>query len=188
MRRTYCVSVWGAIFYFCLSFAPLHGAATRAPYAKDFGGWQISRELFDYIRLILPEGSTMLELGSGWGSSQLALHYTLYSVEHDPVWVDRYDSHYIYAPLVDGWYDVQVLERTLPKYYDLILVDGPPGHVGIGRIGFFHNLRLFRTDVPIIFDDVDRPAEYALMVQVATALRKPYQVFPSGAKKFGVVR
>ena len=32
--------------------------------------WAISEELFNYVREIIPEGETILELGSGWGSEQ----------------------------------------------------------------------------------------------------------------------
>ena len=45
--------------------------------------------------------------------------------------------------------------------YDLILVDGPLGT--IGRSGFYRNLALFRPDVPIILDDVDRKDELKLL-------------------------
>lgn len=153
--------------------------------AYNFGGIAISRELFNYIRNNLEDGKTILELGSGWGTGQLAKHYKVYSIEHDPGWLNKYGSHYIYAPIKDGWYDVEVLMRELPEHYDLILVDGPPGT--IGRQGFFTNLHLFKSDVPIIFDDVDRKPELQLMQNTANILNRSYKIFASRNKKFGVL-
>ena len=60
-----------------------------------------------------------------------------------------------------GWYDSDALKKQLPKDYDLILVDGPPGT--IGRSGFYKHLDLFRSNVPIIIDDVDRKEELVLL-------------------------
>jgi hypothetical protein len=155
-------------------------------YQEGFGEWSISRELFDYIRKIVPDGKVILEFGSGWASEQLSRYYTVYSIEHDKVWLDRYDTHYIYAPIKDGWYDVKALQEKLPKAYDLILVDGPTK--AIGRYGFYENLSLFNTNIPIIFDDVHRSAEYKLMVDVAKKLERTFVVFETEDNKtFGVI-
>ena len=67
--------------------------------------WSISKELFDYIRKILPEGSTIVELGSGWASEQLSKYYTVYSIEHSEKWLDKYNTNYIYAPIKNNWYE-----------------------------------------------------------------------------------
>ena len=149
--------------------------------------WSISEDLFNYIRRILPEGRTILELGSGWGTGQLSKFYTVYSIEHDKRWLDKYDSNYIYASIKNRWYDAEILRKELPKKYDLILVDGPTG--GIGRGGFYQNLDLFNTDVVMIFDDVHRQEEYDLMVTVATELNKKFTVSDQDkyGRKFGVV-
>ena len=157
---------------------------------EGFGDWSISKELFRYIRHLLPDGKTILELGSGWATGELAKYYTLCSIEHNLSWVGKYSSTYIHAPLKQGWYDVEILKKELPAHYDLILVDGPPGlmgPLGSGRIGFLYNLSLFNTNVPIIFDDVDRPAEYCIMNIVAHTLKKPFQIFEGSGKKFAVI-
>lgn len=151
-----------------------------------FGGWSIDKELFDYIRSILSDGKTLLELGSGWTSSKFSEYYEVYSVEHNSFWLGQYNTHYIYAPIINGWYDVVALEKNLPQKYDLILVDGPTGDIGRG--GFFTNLHLFDTNVPIIFDDVNRKAEHELMVLVAKKLNRTYRIISSSSKKsFGIV-
>lgn len=150
-----------------------------------FGGWSISQELFDYIRNNLESGKTILELGSGWGSGQLSEHYCVYSVEHDEDWMNLYNTHYLYAPIKDGWYDVELLKEQLPETYDLIIVDGPPGI--IGRAGFFMYLDLFKTDIPIIIDDINRQPEYELMLNLSEKLQRSYEIHESNKKQFGVL-
>ena len=117
--------------------------------------WSISQEMFDYIRSVLDDGATLLELGSGWASGQLSKYYTVYSIEHDRRWLYKYNTNYIYAPIRNRWYDIEVLKKELPIHYDLILVDGPPGPIGRGK--FYDYLDLFNTKVPIIFDDINEP-------------------------------
>jgi len=175
-------------FYECLTyFTSLTTKAKEKPQFKAFGAnWSISVELFNYVRDVLPRGKTMIELGSGWASGQFSKFYTVYSVEHDKKWVGKYNTNYIHAPIKNKWYDTNVLKKKLPKTYDLILVDGPPGFIGRG--GFYKNLHLFNTDVTIIFDDVNRKAEHKLMENVSKKLNRPYKIFTdSSRKKFGVI-
>lgn len=163
-----------------------------------FGGFSISQRLFSFILYTLNGHPTsksksankkpiLLELGSGWGTGVLSNFSEIYSVEHDPRWVGQYRSHYIHAPIVDGWYDVEVLKKELPKEYDLILVDGPPGY--IGRDGFLKNIHLFRMDVPIIIDDVHRQAELDLLIKTAEKLNREYKIYndENGESRFGVI-
>lgn len=124
---------------------------------KQLGGWAIDPEVYEFILKNLPEGSTILELGSGIGTSILAKRYTMYSIEHDLKFVGRYRSNYIYAPIHDGWYNVELIQQKLPEKYDMILVDGPPAE--IGRIGFWKNADLFNLDCLIVFDDTNRPKD-----------------------------
>lgn len=147
------------------------------------GMWSIQPGLIRTIKEILPTGKTILELGSGYGTSVLVEDYTVYSIEHNHRWLNRYHDNYIHAPLkehkavnhYDGtkWYDFEVLNRELPKIdYDLLLVDGPPYH----RAGFIKYFSLFKRDVPIVFDDYNRPADRAIVIKIAHLLNKPYIV------------
>ncbi len=46
----------------------------------------------------------------------------------------------------------------------------------------------FNTNVPIIFDDANRPAEYDLMVKVANAFNRSFTIFDDSVRKqFGVL-
>ena len=176
-----------------------------------FGGWSITEMCFDYIRDILLEGKTILELGSGEGTKELAKHYKMYSIENYKEWIDKYDSTYIYAPIrkyqkesdkswwndeeinftapegissedgsvtQKGWFDPDIVKSELPKEYDLILVDGPNGMFGRG--GFYKYLHWFKSDVPIIIDDIDRKAEEELMILVSKKLNRKYKVLTDG--------
>jgi hypothetical protein len=133
-------------------------------------GFSISHALFQWLRENLPEGKTILELGSGSGTAHLCERWDVISVEHDAAFVGRHPSTYIEAPIDGDWYDVSALREGLPSEYDLILVDGPPGT--IGRHGFLRHLGLFRDDVPIVFDDTHRPAERILAEEVARVMKR----------------
>ena len=157
---------------------------------KKFGGWAISKELFNWIVENLQSGKTILELGSGRGTEELTKHFKVYSIEHDKKWVGRAkESTYIHAPLVEysgyRWYDVEILKEQLPKEYDLILVDGPPGD--IGRVGFLKNIDLFNTDVTIIIDDSNRKEEAQMRNALVQKLRKKSDNYSGAGKTFSVL-
>jgi hypothetical protein len=168
----------------------------------SFGGWSISQTLFDTIHKILEPGDKILELGSGWGTGQLVKDYEVFSVEDNKNFLDIYESNYIYAPIVEekipqfpndkGWYDIDVLKENLPEKYDLILVDGPWGHIGRG--GFAKYLDVFRTDIPIIIDDIQREEELALVNAVVKKTEARKKIYTSPrlkseriAKQFAVL-
>ena len=135
----------------------------------NFGGSGISESMYKWIKDHLPSGSHILELGSGDVSTKyLSELYRLTSVEDKAEFLNRHPSHYIHAPLVNGWFDTAVLETQLPRDYDLILVDGPVGSEP--RAGFIKNLGLFKTNVPIIVDDTWREVEKQMAVDLAVEL------------------
>lgn len=155
--------------------------------SSKFGGWSISEQLFKYIRKILPEGCTILELGSGQGTQELAQHYNVISVEHDKKSLNLYPSSYIYAPIVNGWYDVRILEQRLKDLsYDLILVDGPTG--AIDRSKFLDNLHLFNLAVPIIFNNSSLNAAYESCIKTAEHLGRSFEMINAeSTKSFGII-
>ena len=170
----------------------------RRPGSAGWGGGSMDEAVFDAIRDILPEGKTVLELGSGWGSGQLVKHYTVYSIEHDNRWTDMYHWNYIYAPLKEHkamkryastrWYDADVLRKEIPKIqYDLLLIDGPPGELRGGLSKYFD---LFHTqDVPLIFDDLHRELDMRLCLHIASKLQKEVVIYGCGQrrKQFGII-
>ena len=149
------------------------------------GSWGITRELFDWIRDTLPDGKTILELGSGRGTVKLLEHYKVYSIEHSKRWLGlAKGGNYIYAPIKKysgySWYDADTL-TDLPQY-DLLLVDGPPGT--IGRMGIIKYRHLFDMTVPIIVDDTHRRDEQAIAVMLAGMYSKEIKKYGSTKKKF----
>lgn len=142
--------------------------------SADFGGSGITRELYDWILANIPQGSCILELGSGSVSTQhLSKHYRMVSVEDNAGFVGKFESHYIHAPNIGGWYDVSVLRRELSKVdpYRLLLVDGPSG--SISRMGLMGNLSLFNLDAVIIIDDTWRPVEKQMAAMLSQMLGRP---------------
>lgn len=152
---------------------------------NNLNNWAISEELFLCLLETLPVGSTILELGSGTGTLELSKHYNLVSIEHDKKWLNKYDSRYIYAPLVDDmWYDGEVLSRELRGIdYDLILIDGPPQH---RRKGIFNYLDLFNWNVPVIVDDINRQYDMDVAISLARYLGKIPRVYKHN-KYFAVI-
>jgi hypothetical protein len=144
--------------------------------------WRIGKGVRTAILQLLSPKATILELGSGEGTKWLTERYEVWSVEHDEMWLNVCEkSNYIHAPLVTledqttVWYNPTVLEENLPREYDLILIDGPPGKYG--REGILDNLHLLRTDVPIVIDDTIRADEANLSRELAFKLMRPMYVF-----------
>lgn len=155
---------------------------------SPLGGWAISKQLFDWLLDALPKKSMILELGSGSGTQQLAKHFRMVSVEHDPDFVGLYASTYIYAPIVNGWYDAAIIGDALSRLsvrYDLLLVDGPPQQ--FGRAGILRNLGLFDLTKPTVLDDVHRAPERQLLDELAKRAGRRHKIFSDGAKSFGVL-
>ena len=133
---------------------------------EQFNDWSISKELFDFIRQTIPVGSTILELGSGYGTKALSMWYTMYSIEDDPKFVNLFNSTYCHAPIkqYDGyqWYDDKVVGEFVKDIdYDLLLIDAPIG-AKYGRSGFLQHTELFNMNVPVVVDDTHRDEERML--------------------------
>lgn len=168
---------------------------------KNFGNYAIDITCYNKILEILPENSTILELGSGTGTKELAKRYIMYSIEHNEKWLNKFNSTYIYAPLKPlkqdstiNWYDVEVLKKELPEQYDLILIDGPPAKDSQNRNsrdGFMLNLNLFNINVPIVFDDVHRKEDYDNFMKFVKLTNRKYEIFNGNGvlikKQFAIV-
>jgi len=159
---------------------------------KNLNGWAISTELYKWIVDNLEEGKTILELGSGTGTTELIKKWKVYSIEHNKGWLNHVeDSNYIYAPIQTyrnyKWYSLIAIRAALKGVkYDMILVDGPPGN--IGREGFLYNIHLFDTSVPIIVDDTNRGPEIELARGISEKLNKGITYFKGAGKNFIVIK
>ncbi len=117
----------------------------------------------------IPDGATILELGSGKGSEVLYhLGYKVFSVEEDIQWVNKYHGvTYIHAPIENNWYNLLAM-KSIPKKYDLLIIDGPKR--GWQREGILDHLDLFNWSVPVLIDDFNRPEEHAMAIQLRSAM------------------
>ena len=143
-------------------------------------GFLMCNEIHEWIENNLPKGSTILEMGSGKGTLRLVKNYTVYSIEHSEKWMNRYGSNYIYAPIKDGWYDVESVKKGIPDNYDLLIVDGPTRKIDgkkVGRRKLYDYLHLFNTDVTIIVDDSDRGREMKLLKDMVEKLGRNYNSY-----------
>jgi glycosyltransferase involved in cell wall biosynthesis len=151
----------------------------------NLNGRAIPSEMMDWILNNVPKGSTILELGSGNGTKELVKNYKVYSVEHDENWINiAPESTYIHAPIVDNWYDVNVLKEQLPTDYDLLIIDGP---IRLMRINFLKNYHLFRNDVTILIDDTNRPDDKKMALNLTNILNKKHIEIKSSNKNFMIL-
>lgn len=152
-----------------------------------FGGKHLEKSVFDFICRTIPYGGHILELGSGWVTGQLAQYYTMHSIEENEKWLYVYDSHYIYAPLRNGWYDVNILRRELPKFtYSCVIIDGPfrKRH----RYGLVQHIDLFDWSAIFIHDEVQFSGMYDIMKQTAHIMGHQYAVHTGETEQFGVTK
>ena len=164
-------------------------------------GISISQECLNFIKENLSKESTILEFGSGDGTVWLSkLGFTIYSVENQMEWMDRFPSatNYINCrsryygkdyPAPEGirerrgWYYLEDILSKIPKSYDLILVDGPGSSWGRG--GFYKHINEFNTDVTMIFDDIHRVQDADVMKSVSEHVGRGYELID---KYTGVIR
>ena len=79
------------------------------------GSWSISERCIELISELIPDGSTLLELGSGHATYTLQNKYNVYSIEQDSNWINKYPVKYIHAPIVNDWYDANIVKKEIPK-------------------------------------------------------------------------
>ena len=141
-----------------------------------------------YVLQTFPDGSVILEFGSGFNTALLVAKFIVYTVEQDPKFLNLVPSaHYILAPIEnEGWYSVDVLKNELPEIYDLVIIDGPKG--GHSRRGVLDHLDLLNTGVPWIFDDTNRSFDYKTMLKFCHMVGKEHSDFQTREKRFSVIQ
>lgn len=146
----------------------------------NFGGSGIEESLFKFILSICPLGSKVLEFGGGDVSTvALGNKYDLYTVEQDRKWMKHYNlTNYIYADIIDGWYNIDILKKSFPNNIDLCLIDGPLGEGN--RNGILKNLDLLNNVKKIIVHDTYRDSEYNLSKSIADILKMDIKLYSSG--------
>lgn len=156
---------------------------------SNFDGWSISKKMFNWIINNIQSGSTILELGSGTGTIELSKYYNMISIEHDEKWLNLCkNSKYIYAPLKNGWYDINILKNELKNIkYDVILIDGPPKKYSDRKL-FIDNIDLFDKNVIFLIDDTQREFEFELCKLLSTILNKKYKNIKGYNKDFAIIK
>ncbi len=150
--------------------------------------WRFSPGLIRWIKDRIPQGSNILEFGSGEGSIELSEHYNIFCIEHDMEWIKFGQSshvNYIHAPLkehkqVEGfehsfWYDPRPIVKALENIkYGTVIIDGPPGC--IGRSGFLKYIDYFDLSGNLLMDDFHREKEAKLAVKISRIIKRPFTV------------
>ena len=165
-------------------------------YSK-LGGWCLAKETVDWIDKNIKHGSTILELGSGEASYQLSKRYKIYSVEHDPSYLNIHENvNYVYAPLFKTefskfcWYNYKNIKIAVEGFgikQSLLIIDGPIGHDRLNYLCYMKKCGI-SLDCYIIVDDTNREADNLLAQTLACMLyRKTEKIFTSCGKSFTVI-
>lgn len=168
----------------------LHSVLKPNSFLPPLRGWAISPDIANFLySTVLDQGfKQIIELGGG--SSTLIFAYALarlgggriVSIDHDPVYcqatqklINRHGlgeyCQIIHAPLmgysINGteykFYDLSTLGQS--EYFDLLFVDGPPGHTGpLARLPALPLLMdKLNNNAIIVLDDANRADERAVV-------------------------
>lgn len=147
--------------------------------SHKWGGSGIERCLFEFILNKIKPGSTILEIGAGYCSTlAFSKFYNLYSIEDNEAYVGFSGVNYIHAPVINGWYNREIVSQKLPEDYQLVFVDGPMGEGN--RSGILNNLDLLKKDCVYIFHDTYREGEKTLALAFAEKLNKSITFYSEG--------
>jgi len=152
----------------------------------DDGFRAVGGYLEEVARSAAAASGPVLEIGSGLttillGALAARRGQQVWTLEHHPEFFRNTESklrgygltnvHLTFAPLRDYgdfcWYNPPL--ETLPRDFELVVADGPPGNVKGGRFGLLPVLRshLSRKAV-ILLDDAERAEEKAVLRKWAT--------------------
>jgi malate synthase len=142
----------------------------------NYGGSGMEKAVIDWIKEHVPRESIIVEFGAGDVSTkELCNDYQLYSIEHDREWIGKYDSHYIYAPKVDGWYNPHIVDSVFRKVEPyLVIIDG------IGRDRILNRIDLVQNCKMILVHDTNRDLDRNTAIRLATELNKMVRFYEDG--------
>jgi len=142
-----------------------------------WGGSGIEKKLFEFIIGEFKEGSTIIELGSGYCSTKaFSLYYKTYSIDENSDYINLFKGvNYLHAPKINGWYDRELVKNFLPKKYSLVFIDGPSGEGN--RNGLIQNIDIFNKEASFIFHDTYRESEKNLSVEIARILNRDIKFY-----------
>ncbi len=150
-----------------------------------FHRWTVPRRLWEVVRPMLRPGMKTLETGSGLSTLLLeAAGCRHTALEHDKRFAAP-SACVVVAPLVSRppWYDWKP-----PHAYDLVLIDGPPNHLG-GRSGILGVIdALVLPQSILVLDDTHRSRERELAKTLCRQLGFRVEDYADGKRMFAVLR
>lgn len=168
--------VW--FFLFCFSSNINSDEKMNIIFQEQFRRISYCKNFHIQLNQLIPSGAKILELGSSAKTNTLAKKYTMFSIEHNPNLIGKYNTTYIHATLKKyenySWYDTELIQEELPAEYDLILINGPLKN--ISNNGFLFNINLFNTNVPIVIDNVHFKSRLTLLKNISNTLGRSYTV------------
>ena len=141
--------------------------------------------------MFVPKGATILELGSGPGSTVNLLEagYDIRSIEHNPAYMTyNKPENYIYCPLVINsqqlFYQMDLIVDRLPDYKAL-LIDGPDTDNRMQE--FNKNYKYFNPKVHWFIDDYKLSPMKEGIDELEKITGRELLKFEVGAKHFAVL-
>jgi hypothetical protein len=154
---------------------------------QPFKQEELEKEMFDFIRKILPRNKTILEIGKDLTSDKLSKFYRVYTLLSEAKRNQKIGKNYLYVPTYQRWYNLDIFKEQLPKEYDLLIFSNILQDIDSEKL--YEHLNLLNLNIPIIFYDTNKEPEYNLMEKVSEKLNRNYEVFyTASAKQFGVIR
>lgn len=142
---------------------------------------------------VLPEGGTILELGSGKSTTTFCdSGRRVVTVEHSEKYLGRCkDAEYVFAPMVEGFYGQDHFLRAAGlalRNGNLrgVVVDGPPKKHGAHRSLLAEYLALFKG-FPFLIDDTNRRSERNLVNMMSERGWKVGVTGGTGGKKWAIM-
>jgi len=142
--------------------------------------------MLKFIRYHFRHNKKCVEFGSGDISTPfLNNFYDLICIEENQDWMNKYSGvKYIYASIIDGWFEHNTVRRCIPNDYDFIIVDAPCDVNWRANISMFWSI--FKRKKPIIIH-----AEYDVDVlackQLSEKLNKKYEFITTDNCHFCVI-
>ena len=170
----------------------------------DDGFRAVGGYLEEVARFATEARGPVLEIGSGLttvilGALVARRGIPVWTLEHHPEYfahtqellkrVGLLDVHLTLAPLRDYghfcWYDAPT--DVLPRDFNLVIADGPPGDVKGGRFGLLPVLRShFAPGVVVLLDDAERAREQAVLEKWKSEYGLSQQLQTRGGKAWAI--
>ena len=130
--------------------------------------------MLKFIRYHFKHNKKCIEFGSGDISTPfLNKFYDVSCIEENQEWMHKYSNvKYIYASIIDGWFEHNTVRRCIGSNYDFIVIDAPSDVNWRANLPVFSNIF---TRNKTIFIHAEYDVDVLACKQLSEKLKKKYQ-------------